>query len=78
MGHPNREWRAGPATSTRQVSAWCHGSGISLADVAVGCALAYVSFRLSEIAWAVQYPNLGAFHAKLMQRPSFAETVPVE
>lgn len=58
--------------------AWCHGSGISLADVAVGCALAYVSFRLSEIAWAVQYPNLGAFLTKLMQRPSFAETVPVE
>lgn len=57
---------------------WCHGSGISLADVAAGCALGYVSFRLGEIPWAVQYPNLAALHEKLMQRPSFAETVPVE
>jgi glutathione S-transferase len=58
--------------------AWCHGSGISLADIAAGCALAYVSFRLGDINWAGQYPNLGALHAKLMQRPSFAESVPVE
>lgn len=57
--------------------AWCHGSAISLADIAVGCALGYVSFRLGDIRWQ-QHPNLLALYEKLMQRPSFADTVPVE
>jgi glutathione S-transferase len=57
---------------------WFHGSGISLADVAVGCALGYVSFRLGDMRWEQQHPNLLALYDKLMQRPAFAETVPVE
>ena len=56
--------------------AWCHGSGLSLADIAVGCALGYVSFRLGDIRWSEQYPNLAQLYKKLMQRPAFAETVP--
>ena len=56
--------------------AWCHGTGLSLADIAVGCALGYVSFRLGDIPWADQYPNLAGLHQKLMQRPAFADTVP--
>jgi glutathione S-transferase len=56
--------------------AWCHGNGLSLADIAVGCALGYVSFRLGDIRWGEQYPNLSQLYAKLMQRPAFAETVP--
>ncbi len=56
--------------------AWCHGTGMSLADIAVGCALGYVSFRLGDIPWADQYPNLADLHQKLMQRPAFADTVP--
>lgn len=55
---------------------WCHGNGLSLADVAVGCALGYVSFRLADIAWREQYPNLVQLYDKLMQRPAFAETTP--
>ncbi|MCK9388031.1 MAG: glutathione S-transferase [Sulfuritalea sp.] len=55
---------------------WCHGNGISLADIAVGCALGYVSFRLGDIPWTEQYPNLARLYDKLMQRPAFAETVP--
>jgi len=55
---------------------WCHGNGISLADIATGCALGYVSFRLGDIPWAEQYPNLARLYDKLMQRPAFAETVP--
>jgi glutathione S-transferase len=56
--------------------AWCHGTGLSLADIAVGCALGYLSFRLGDIPWAAQYPNLAGLHQKLMQRPAFADTVP--
>lgn len=56
--------------------AWCHGNSLSLADIAVGCALGYVSFRLGDIRWGEQYPNLSQFYEKLMQRPAFAETAP--
>ena len=56
--------------------AWCHGTGLSLADIAVGCALGYVSFRLGDIRWADRYPNLAGLYQKLMQRPAFADTVP--
>ena len=55
---------------------WCHGSSLSLADVAVGCALGYVSFRLGDMRWREQYPNLAHLYDKLMQRPAFADTVP--
>jgi len=55
---------------------WCHGNQMTLADIAVGCALGYMLFRFPNIAWQAQYPNLDALHQKLMQRPSFAETAP--
>lgn len=55
---------------------WCHGNSMSLADIAVGCALGYVSFRLGDIRWGEQYSNLAHLYEKLMQRPAFAETVP--
>ena len=55
---------------------WCHGNQLTLADIAVGCALGYMLFRFPNIAWQAQYPNLDALYQKLMQRPSFAETVP--
>jgi len=55
---------------------WCHGSAFSLADIAVGCALGYLAFRYPNIDWHEQHPNLAKLYAKLLQRPSFAETIP--
>ncbi|MCX7156966.1 MAG: glutathione S-transferase [Rhodocyclales bacterium] len=55
---------------------WCHGNNLSLADIAVGCTLGYVSFRLPDIRWSEQYANLAQLYEKLMQRSSFADTVP--
>ncbi len=55
---------------------WCHGNSLSLADIAVGCALGYVAFRLGDIKWAEQFPNLAVLNAKLMQRAAFSETLP--
>jgi glutathione S-transferase len=55
---------------------WCHGNQMTLADIAVGCALGYMVFRFPNVAWQAQYPNLDALYQKLMQRPSFAETAP--
>jgi glutathione S-transferase len=51
-------------------------TGLSLADIAVGCALGYLSFRLGEMRWPEHYPNLAGLYQKLMQRPAFADTVP--
>jgi glutathione S-transferase len=57
-------------------SAWCFGNSLSLADVAVGSALGYLVFRFGDIDWQGTHPNLARLYDKLMQRPSFAETVP--
>ena len=57
-------------------NAWCMGTPFTFADVAVGCALGYLSFRFAEIDWADRYANLAKLYEKLMQRPSFADTVP--
>ena len=55
---------------------FCGGIHFSLADIAVGCALGYLDFRFTEIDWRNDYPNLVRLHDKLMQRPSFADTLP--
>ncbi len=55
---------------------WCHGGSFSLADIAVGCALGYLDFRFPDLDWRGEHGNLAGLYDKLMQRPSFAETVP--
>jgi glutathione S-transferase len=57
-------------------NAWCHGNQMTLADVAVGCAVGYLLFRFPEIKWQAQYPNLDRLYQKLLQRASFVETEP--
>src|SRR4051812_29661113 len=55
---------------------FCAGIYLSLADIAVGCALGYLDFRFPDIDWRTGYPNLAKLQDKLMQRASFVETVP--
>lgn len=55
---------------------FCVGIHLSLADIAVGCALGYLDFRFPHITWRTDYPNLVKLHDKLMLRASFADTVP--
>ncbi len=55
---------------------FCVGIHLSLADIAVGCALSYLDFRFAQIDWRTSYPNLQKLHDKLMQRSSFVETQP--
>lgn len=57
-------------------NAWCHGNQMTLADIAVGCALGYLLFRFPAIQWQEQYPNLDRLYQKLMQRASFIDTAP--
>lgn len=55
---------------------YCAGIHLSLADIAVGCALGYLDFRFPQIAWRSEHPNLAKLQDKLMLRASFADTVP--
>lgn len=55
----------------------CPGVQPSLADMAVGCALAYLDFRFPEVPWRARYPRLAQLlDERLMPRSSFSETVP--
>lgn len=56
---------------------FCIAGRFSLADIAVGAALGYIDTRLPEVDWRTAYPKLDALLSRLMERPSFAETVPV-
>ena len=56
---------------------FCVGIYLSLADIAVGCALGYLDFRFAQIDWRTDYPNLLKLNDKLMQRASFVDTKPV-
>ncbi len=55
---------------------FCAGIYLSLADVAVGCALGYLELRFPEIEWRGDYPNLAKLYEKLAQRQSFADSKP--
>ncbi|QXL84051.1 glutathione S-transferase N-terminal domain-containing protein [Comamonas sp. NLF-1-9] len=55
---------------------FCVGIHLSLADIAVGCALGWLAFRLPEIDWRGAHPHLARLHDKLAERASFAETLP--
>ncbi len=55
---------------------FCAGIHLSLADIAVGCALGYLDFRFPEIDWRTAHPNLAKLHEKLMQRQSFVDSKP--
>lgn len=56
---------------------WCAGESFTLADIAVGCALGYLEFRFPELDWRRAHPNLSELFDRLMQRPTFKDTVPV-
>ncbi|MDE2195944.1 MAG: glutathione S-transferase C-terminal domain-containing protein, partial [Gammaproteobacteria bacterium] len=73
-----RKVTAGLAVMARDLDdgEWCTGGRFTLADIAVGCALGWLVFRLPEMDWRVPYPNLAKHYAKLMTRRSFADSAP--
>ena len=54
---------------------WCSGIHMTLADIAVGCALAYLAFRFPQITWRDR-PNLARLADKMNARQSFIGTAP--
>jgi len=56
--------------------AFAAGIHLSLADIAVGCALGYLDFRFPQIDWRKPHANLARLANKLAQRQSFIDTLP--
>lgn len=54
----------------------CNGNHLTLADIAVGCALSYLDFRFPQIDWRSPHANLVRLSEKLYARPSFIDSQP--
>ncbi|WP_017759457.1 glutathione S-transferase family protein [Pseudacidovorax intermedius] len=50
----------------------------SIGTLTVGCALGYIDYRFDALGWRNTAPQLAAWHAELMQRPSFQATEPID
>ncbi len=57
-------------------STWMCGNHLTLADIAIGTALAYVDFRCPDVSWKQDEHKLLKLFDKLAQRPSFQDTAP--
>jgi glutathione S-transferase len=56
---------------------WCVNETFSLADISIGCMLAYVGLRFKKLNWQDSYPSLAKHYSVLIKRPSFKETAPI-
>ena len=55
---------------------WMGGGDLNLADVACGCALFWLEFRMPELDWRERHPRLRAWAERLEMRASFEATRP--
>jgi glutathione S-transferase len=52
---------------------FCCGDGLTLADIACGCALTYLDSNLTGMDWRTDRPALSRLAARLAERESFKE-----
>jgi glutathione S-transferase len=74
------DWQLGKmlrALDTLEKEAASFGDGLDLGLVAVGCAVGYLPVRVPEAKDPARWPRLAQWYTKIVQRPSFAKTVPV-
>jgi glutathione S-transferase len=55
---------------------WYVDGRLTLADLACGACLGWLSFRLPQFDWAIRHPSLARLMQRLSARPSFATTAP--
>ena len=55
---------------------WCSANHFTLADIACGCALGYLDYRMPQVNWREEFPNLDKHFQRLSQRQSFIDTLP--
>lgn len=51
---------------------------LQMGQIATGCALAYLDFRMDERNWRAGHPQLAAWFEEFAKRPSMIATQPVE
>lgn len=73
-------WTDGQFRKVRQALASLAAEGLgdelTVGEIAAGCALGYLDFRFPDEDWRGAHPALGAWYAKIAERPSFVATVP--
>jgi glutathione S-transferase len=70
--------RRGMEQVAKEIGTFCHGERYSLADIAVGCCLGWLDFRKpGAVDWRAEYEPVSRHYDKMMERPAFADTVPV-
>jgi glutathione S-transferase len=55
---------------------FCTGIHLTLADIAVGCALGYLDLRFQQVEWRRHHLALARLSDKLAQRQSFIDSAP--
>ena len=53
---------------------WFVGNGMTIGDISVACALAYLDLRLPNLSWRQLYPRLAHFSEVMERRESFRAT----
>jgi glutathione S-transferase len=49
---------------------------LDIVQIALACVLGYADFRFADCGWRKAYPNLDAFHERMLSRPSVKVSVP--
>jgi glutathione S-transferase len=57
---------------------WSCLSRLTLADIAIGCALGWISFRFPDLNWRANHAALAQYFDRLSMRPAFAGTTPAD
>jgi glutathione S-transferase len=71
--HWNRAW-TGMARFDKQADALSRP--LDIVQIALTCVLGYADFRFADCGWRKAYPNLDAFHERMLSRPSVKISVP--
>jgi len=71
--HWNRAWN-GMARFEKQADVLSRP--LDIVQIALVCVLGYADFRFADCGWHKAYPNLDAFHDRMLGRPSIKISVP--
>jgi glutathione S-transferase len=71
--HWNRAW-SGMARFDKQADMLSRP--LDIAQIALTCVLGYADFRFADCGWRKAYPNLDAFHERMLSRPSVKVSLP--
>ena len=71
--HWNRAW-SGMARFDKQADVLSRP--LDIVQIALACVLGYADFRYADCGWREAYPNLAAFHERMLSRPSVKISLP--